>query len=344
MLPPEGAFALAKTLSMACKPLIIVNMTINADLLERCRLCPRQCGVDRLKGQKGYCGVAEKAIIAHYGPHHGEEPPISGTRGSGTIFFSFCNLRCVFCQNHQISHDGMGQTISPEGLAEIFLILQARGCHNINLVSPVPYIPHIATAIREARNRGLTVPIVYNTNAYESVESLQVLYGLIDIYLPDFKYWSAAIAEKLSGTPSGKPYPDFAKEAILEMKGQVGDLIIENGIATRGLLLRHLVLPNGLVGSKEIFRWVAENLGTATHISLMSQYYPTHEAYRFPLLKRKIRFEEYDAVTEYLIGKGFENVFVQEIESATLFVPDFENDEPFNENKGKAEETVNRES
>ncbi len=314
------------------------------ELLEECRLCPRQCGASRLKDQKGYCGASDKVVIAHYGPHHGEEPPISGTSGSGTVFFSFCNLRCVFCQNYQISHNGMGQEITPEELTEIFLILQTRGCHNINLVSPVPYIPHIASAIRKAKKGGLAIPVVYNTNAYESVESLGVLDGLVDIYLPDFKYWNAAIAEKLSGTPKGKPYPDFAKKAILEMKRQVGDLVVEDGIAKKGLLLRHLVLPNGLAGSKEIVQWVSESLGTGTYISLMSQYYPTHEAYRFPLLRRKIRLEEYAAVTEYLLGEGFENVFIQEIESAPLFVPDFENDEPFNENTGKAQVAVNRKS
>ncbi|MBA4390691.1 MAG: radical SAM protein [Syntrophus sp. (in: bacteria)] len=305
------------------------------ELLEKCQLCPRQCSVNRLKGQRGYCGVGEKVIIAHYGTHHGEEPPISGARGSGTIFFSFCNLRCVFCQNHQISHGGIGQDISTEELTEIILTLQTRGCHNINLVSPTPYVPHIATAIREARSKGLTIPIVYNTNAYESVEALQMLAGLIDIYLPDFKYWSPVIAEKLSGIPKGKPYPEFAKDALLEMKRQVGDLVIEDGIAKKGLLLRHLVLPNGLAGSKEIFKWVAGSLGTGTFISLMSQYYPTHEAYRFPLLKRRIRPEEYSAVTEYLVGEGFENVFIQDIESAPLFVPDFENDEPFAADKSK---------
>lgn len=307
--------------------------------LEKCRLCPRQCGVNRLEGQKGYCGVGDKVIIAHYGPHHGEEPPLSGNSGSGTIFFSFCNLRCVFCQNYQISHDGMGQAISQQALAEIFLTLQTGGCHNINLASPVPYIPHIATAIREARKGGLTIPVVYNTNAYESVEALETLDGLIDIYLPDFKYWSPAVAEKLSNAPRGKPYPDFAKKALLEMKRQVGDLVVEEGIAKKGLLLRHLVLPNGLAGSKEIFQWVAENLGTGTYISLMSQYYPTHEAHRFPLLRRKIRLEEYTVVTEHLLGEGFENVFIQEIESASLFVPDFEDDEPFHAEKSKARKT-----
>ncbi len=298
-------------------------------MLEKCKLCPRQCGVNRLKGQKGYCGAGDKAIIAHYGPHHGEEPPISGKSGSGTIFFSFCNLRCVFCQNYQISHDGTGQEISLKRLTEMFFELQVRGCHNINLVSPVSHIPHIAMAIVDAKKEGLTIPFVYNTNAYESIEALRVLEGLIDIYLPDFKYWSPTVAEKLSDAPKEKTYPDFAKAALLEMKRQVGDLVAEGEIATKGLLVRHLVLPGGLAGSKEIFQWIGQNLGTKTFISLMSQYYPVHKANRVPMLRRKIRQEEYDAVVDYLMREGFKNVFIQETTSAPLFVPDFDEPEPF---------------
>ena len=298
-------------------------------MLENCELCPRQCGVNRLKGQKGYCGAGGKVIVAHYGSHHGEEPPISGKAGSGTIFFSFCNLRCIFCQNYQISHDGMGQEISLKRLTEIFLELQSRGCHNINLVSPVSYIPHIAVAIADAKKEGLTIPVVYNTNAYESIGALRALEGLIDIYLPDFKYWNPTVAEKISGIPKGKPYPDFAKETLLEMKRQVGDLVVEDEIATRGLLVRHLVLPGGLAGSKEIFQWIRQNLGTETFISLMSQYYPVHKANTVPLLRRKIRQEEYDMVVDCLVNAGFKNVFIQERTSAPLFVPDFEESEPF---------------
>jgi putative pyruvate formate lyase activating enzyme len=298
-------------------------------MLEKCELCPRQCRVNRLKGQKGYCKAGDKAIIAHYGPHHGEEPPISGTRGSGTIFFSFCNLRCIFCQNYQISQAGMGDQISVEQLTGIFLILQNRGCHNINLVSPIPYIPHIAIAITRAKESGLTIPVIYNTNAYESAEALKMMKGLVDIYLPDFKYWSPTVAERISGAPKEKPYPNFAKEALLEMKRQVGDLVFENKIARTGLLVRHLVLPGGLAGSKEIFRWIRQNLGTRTFISLMSQYYPVHMANTVPLLRRKIRQEEYDPVVDYLAKEGFENVFLQETTSAPLFIPDFDEQEPF---------------
>jgi len=298
-------------------------------ILTRCELCPRSCRANRLAGKKGYCGARDKIVIAHYGPHFGEEPPISGTKGSGNIFFSPCNLRCIFCQNYQISHNVMGREITVDELIEIFFVLEARGCHNINLVSPVPYISHIATAIREAKKRGLAIPFVYNTNAYENVEALQMLDRLIDIYLPDFKYWGTTIAERLSDAPKKKPYPAFAKKAILEMKRQVGDLVVEDGIAKRGLVVRHLVLPGGLAGSKEIFTWIARNLGTGTFIGLMSQYYPLYEAKKYPILQRKIRQEEYDTLMERLLEKGFKNVFIQELESAALFVPDFEKTEPF---------------
>jgi len=304
-------------------------------MLEKCELCPRRCGVNRLRGQKGFCRVGDKVIVAHYGPHHGEEPPVSGTSGSGTIFFSYCNLRCLFCQNYQISQDGMGEEISLDSLTEMFLSLQSQGCHNINLVSPTPYVPHIAMAIVEARKKGLVIPVVYNTNAYESVEALKVMDGLVDVYLPDFKYWNDAVAAKLSGTPKEKSYAVFAKEAILEMKRQVGDLVVEDKIAKKGLLIRHLVLPGGLAGSQEIFHWIEVNLGTGTHISLMSQYYPVHKASTVPLLRRKIRQEEYDTIVEYLMEKGFKNVFIQRLESSPLLVPDFEEQEPFKNNDGR---------
>jgi putative pyruvate formate lyase activating enzyme len=199
----------------------------------------------------------------------------------------------------------MGEEISLDSLTEMFLSLQSQGCHNINLVSPTPYVPHIAMAIVEARKKGLVIPVVYNTNAYESVEALKVMDGLVDVYLPDFKYWNDAVAAKLSGTPKEKSYAVFAKEAILEMKRQVGDLVVEDKIAKKGLLIRHLVLPGGLAGSQEIFHWIEVNLGVETHISLMSQYYPAHKAFTVPLLRRNIRQEEYDTVVDYLMEKGF---------------------------------------
>jgi len=302
-------------------------------ILENCRVCPRQCGVNRLKGERGFCGAPGEIMVAHFGPHFGEEPPITGTRGSGNVFFSFCNLRCVFCQNYQISHEGQGRVVGHDELVDIFFSLEAAGCHNINLVSPTPYIPFIASAIREAKQKGIGTPFVYNTNAYESVESLKSLDGLIDIYLPDLKYWSTAIAQRLSGAAKNAPYREHAQAAILEMKRQVGDLVIENYMAKRGILVRHLVLPGGLAGSREVFAWLAESLGSSTFVGLMSQYLPIHQSSRYPVLARRIRQGEYDEVVAYLINNGFENVFIQELESAPLFVPDFGKEEPFmNEN------------
>ncbi len=300
-------------------------------MLENCRVCPRQCGVNRLKGERGFCGAPGEIMVAHFGPHFGEEPPITGTRGSGNVFFSFCNLRCVFCQNYQISHEGRGEMVTLDELIDIFFSLEAEGCHNINLVSPTPYIPLIAPAIREAKKRGIGIPFVYNTNGYESVESLKSLDGLIDIYLPDLKYWSAAIAQRLSGAAKNAPYREHAQMAILEMKRQVGDLVIENYMAKRGILVRHLVLPGGLAGSREVFAWLAESLGSATFVGLMSQYLPIHQSNRYPVLARRIRQGEYDEVVAYLINNGFENVFIQELESAPIFVPDFERVEPFDD-------------
>ncbi len=303
-------------------------------LLEKCELCPRRCGVNRLNGEKGYCGIANEIIIAHYGPHYGEEPPISGTKGSGTIFFSSCNLQCIFCQNYQISHYREGESYTVEELADIFLLLEKQGCHNINLVSPTPYIPFIATAIKKAKQKGLKIPFVYNTNAYENAESLKILDGLIDIYMPDFKYWNAGVAKKLSDAPVDKSYPEHAAAAILEMKRQVGVLMIKDGVATRGLLIRHLVLPGGLAGSDKIIEWIRDNLGTDTFISFMSQYYPVHKAGQYPLMNRRIKHEEYDRLTDLLIDEGFKNAFIQKLESAPLFIPDFEKEEPFG-NKGR---------
>jgi putative pyruvate formate lyase activating enzyme len=298
-------------------------------LLEKCELCPRRCRAERLKGKKGYCGIADEIIIAHYGPHFGEEPPISGIKGSGNIFFSSCNLRCLFCQNHQISHERLGRAVPIEELVNIFFELAKSGCHNINLVSPTSYAPFIASAIVKAKEEGLQIPFVYNTNAYETVETLRVLDGLIDIYLPDFKYWNPEVARRLSDVPMEKGYPDHAKAAILEMKNQVGDLLLEGGLATKGMIVRHLVLPGGLAGSRQIISWIKDNLGTGTFISLMSQYYPLHKAGTYPMINRKIRQDEYDRLVEFLVEEGFENVFIQELDSAPLFVPDFRRTTPF---------------
>ncbi len=299
------------------------------NLLEKCTLCPRGCGVNRLNGEKGFCGIGNEIVIAHYGAHYGEEPPISGRRGSGTIFFSSCNLRCIFCQNYQISHRSSGERYTIQGLADIFFELEANGCHNVNLVSPVPYIPFIIEAIRIAKAKGIKIPFVYNTNAYESVSALRALDRLIDIYMPDFKYWNANIAERLSHIPAEKGYPEYAKLAITEMKRQTGNLIVEDGVAKKGLLIRHLVLPSNLAGSLNILTWIRDELGKDTHISLMSQYYPVHKAHDHPMLNRKIRHDEYDILVAFLSENDFKNVFIQELESAPLFLPDFAEKVPF---------------
>ncbi|OPX97650.1 MAG: Radical SAM superfamily protein [Syntrophorhabdus sp. PtaB.Bin006] len=310
-------------------------------LLAKCELCPRRCGVDRRRGQTGYCGVGNDIIVAYTGAHFGEEPPISGIKGSGNIFFSSCNLRCLYCQNYQISHEIRGQKLTIENLVETFLALQGQGLHNINLVSPTPYAPFIGQAIEAARKQGVSIPFVYNTHAYENAETLRTLDGLIDIYLPDFKYWNSTVAGRLSGAPD---YPETARRAILEMKRQVGHLTIEQGMATRGLLVRHLVLPGNLAGSRQVLSWIGEYLGTETRVSLMAQYNPLHRASEYPMLRRRIKEKEYDQLTDLLVDMGFEHVFIQEPESASVLVPDFDRPEPFAEQRtSKREQTRSRE-
>jgi putative pyruvate formate lyase activating enzyme len=294
--------------------------------LERCVLCPRRCGVDRLHGKTGFCGAGNVCVVAHHGPHFGEEPPVSGISGSGTIFFSPCNLRCLFCQNHEISHATFGRTVETEELVAMFFNLERQGVHNINLVSPMPYVPLIAEAIESAKGQGLALPFVYNTNAYETRETIDRLKGLIDIYLPDFKYSNGAVARKLS---SAADYPRYAAEAIIEMKSQVGDLIVQDGIAHRGIIVRHLVLPGNLAGSRKVIQWIKDHLGNATCVSVMSQYVPLYRAHEHKLLNRRITAQEYDRAIECLEHEGFRNVFIQELDSADVLIPDFRRKEPF---------------
>ena len=307
---------------------IIVSVEPFTEILARCELCPRNCRANRLNGETGYCGAGAGMVVAHWGLHFGEEPPISGSAGSGNVFFSPCNLRCVFCQNYQISHNRLGKEVSPEHLTDIFFLLEASGAHNINLVSPMPYVPLIAQAIAIAKKRGIAIPFVYNTNAYENVLTIDMLDGLIDVYLPDLKYWAEPAARKLSDAPD---YPAAAVAAITAMKKQVGDLKVEHGLATRGLIIRHLVLPARLAGTRAIVRWTKENLGAQTFLSLMAQYQPLHDAALHPALRRRITVSEYDGLVDFLISEGFENVFVQELDSASLLVPDFTREEPFAE-------------
>lgn len=278
--------------------------------LRSCDLCPHQCRVDRISGETGFCRAGLKPKIASASLHRGEEPPISGTRGSGTIFFSWCTLRCRFCQNFPISQLGNGEEFSTRGLAERMLKLQRLGAHNINLVTPGHYLPQILAALWLAIPRGFRLPLVWNSNGYETLAALALLEGIVDIYLPDMKYSDEEPAVRFSSAPG---YRDVNRAAIREMFRQVGQLQLdEEGIARRGLIIRHLVLPEGAAGSSENLRWIAENLGTETHLALMNQYFPAYEAEQTPGLQRKITAGEYAEAVEALHDYGLENGWVQE--------------------------------
>ena len=239
-----------------------------------CEICPRRCRVNRLEGETGFCGTGADPLVASAGPHFGEEAPLVGTGGSGTLFFAGCNLGCIFCQNYDISHGRAGRPASPAELADAMLQLEQRRCHNVNFVTPTHVAPQMMQAIVLARERGLSVPIVYNCGGYESLETLRALEGFVDIYMPDAKYADGAVAAELSGAPD---YPDVLFAALREMHRQVGDLAIEGGIATRGLLVRHLVLPNGLAGSEQILDFLAD-LSPNTYVNVMAQYRPCYRA------------------------------------------------------------------
>ncbi|OIN96601.1 radical SAM protein [Candidatus Desantisbacteria bacterium CG1_02_38_46] len=259
-------------------------------LLSPCHLCPRNCKVNRLKDKRGYCKAGLLPEIASFHPHYGEEPPISGCMGSGTIFFSHCSLRCVFCQNYSLSQMGEGSEVSIEELANIMLKLQKLGCHNINFVTPTHYTAQILTALVIAKEKDLKIPLVYNCGGYESVETLKILDGIIDIYMPDFKYGDNASAKKYSSAPD---YVEVAKSAHKEMHRQVGDLVIENGVAVKGLLIRHLVMPDVRACSDRVFEFIAKELSPDTAVNIMAQYYPTHLAYKYPEIDRFPTINEY---------------------------------------------------
>ncbi|MCR4431572.1 MAG: radical SAM protein [Tepidanaerobacteraceae bacterium] len=291
--------------------------------LEKCNLCPRKCGVNRLAGEKGACGAASEALVAKAFPHRWEEPCISGEKGSGTVFFTCCNMKCIFCQNYRISQEGFGKAVSIDELAEIFLKLQQKGVHNINLVTPTIYTPQIIEAIKTARSAGLSIPIVWNSNAYENVETIKALGGLVDIYLPDLKYFDDALALKYSGSPN---YFQTAAKAISEMSSQVGEPVFdENGIIKRGLIIRHLILPGHKEDSKKILRWISRHLPKGVYISLMSQYMPYYKAKSHPEINRRLSAEEYNDVIRCFFEYGLENGFVQEEGAASdEYVPDFD--------------------
>lgn len=259
--------------------------------LAKCTLCPRMCRVNRLADQAGYCRTGRRAVVASYGPHFGEEAPLVGRSGSGTIFFAHCNLFCIFCQNWDVSHEGQGVPVSAEQLADLMLDLQQRGCHNINLVTPSHVLCQILEALPRAIEGGLQVPLVYNCGGYERVAALRLLEGIIDMYMPDFKFWEPRVAEAFC---AASDYPQRARGALLEMHRQVGCLALDAaGIATRGLLVRHLVMPTGLAGTEDILRFIATQLSADTYVNVMDQYHPCGEAVNRPDIGRRITTEEY---------------------------------------------------
>ncbi len=280
--------------------------------LRQCDFCPHNCGVNRIKGEQGRCRSGLKPRIASANLHRGEEPPISGSKGSGTIFFTGCTLRCVFCQNFPISQQNNGETISTAELARRMLQLQKRGAHNINLVTPTHWLPQFLAALWLAIPQGFNLPIVWNSSGYETVEALKLLDGVVSIYLPDMKYNDDTQAEELSGATA---YSATNRLAVQEMLRQVGQLQLdENGIATQGLIIRHLVLPQGRAGSVETLPWIAKHLGQQTHIALMSQYFPAWQAVNSEGINRGLTHDEYDAAVEALEDAGLENGWVQELD------------------------------
>lgn len=292
-------------------------------LLTNCNICPWQCNINRLDNKIGKCKATDKVKIALYSLHNFEEPCISGNNGSGTVFFSNCNLNCVYCQNYEISQQGKGKEISVEELANIFLKQQSRGAENINLVTPTSYVPQIVDAIKIARGNGLFIPIVYNTNGYERVETLKLLEGYIDIYLPDFKYYYDDLAKKYSGVSN---YFEIVTKAIVEMERQVGEPVFDgNGLMKRGLIVRHLVLPNNIENSKKVLAWIRSNLKDTTFVSVMAQYFPTYKAKEFGDLNRKLTKVEYDEIEKFLYEIGVSNGYVQELgEHEEEYVPRWE--------------------
>ncbi len=277
-------------------------------ILEECRLCPRRCGVNRLKGQKGFCRAPEKVMVYSYGLHFGEEIPLVGDYGSGTIFFSNCNLRCVFCQNWPIAHEGLGSQISDEDLADMMLDLQRRGAHNINLVTPTHVMPYILNATRIAMQKGLRVPLCYNTSGYDCVESIKLLEDIVDIYLPDLKFMDSAEAARYN-LAMAADYPQIAQEGIIEMYRQVGNLLSDGrGIALRGLMIRHLVMPNRVAGTHAFVHWVANNLSTETYVNIMAQYRVEYKAFEYKRIARAITSEEYVEAMEWAIEAGLTNL------------------------------------
>jgi putative pyruvate formate lyase activating enzyme len=303
--------------------------------LAACDICPRECGVNRLNGKVGHCNSGYLPIVSSFCAHHGEEPVLSGSRGSGAIFFGNCNMRCVYCQNHQISQSPEVQKsneVSTQVLAERMLYLQDElHCHNINLVTPSHFVPQIVCAVLEAVPKGLRLPLVYNTSSYDSVKTLRELDGIISVYLADIRYASNELGRKYSRS---RNYVDNARAAIIEMQRQVGDLAVDDdGIAQKGLIVRHLIFPNGIAGSADSLGWLVKEVSPRVAVSVMSQYYPTRRVYKYKELNRKILPEEYKEVVEIVEKLGIENGWVQALESAENYRPDFSDKEPFSEKR-----------
>ncbi len=300
--------------------------------LRECNICPRGCGVNRLENETGFCHSGYLPIVAAACAHHGEEPAISGGRGSGAIFFGNCNLRCAYCQNHQISQNyraQRGKRVDHHTLANHMLHLQNElGCHNINFVSPSHFVPQIVKALLEAVPMGLHIPLVYNTSSYDSVATLRALDGIISVYLADLRYASSRWGKKYSQVSD---YVELARSAIKEMYRQVGNLAVDEfGVAWRGLIVRHLILPNGLAGSRETLGWLASEVSSEITVSIMAQYYPAHRALKIPELARKITRQEYEEVIALLDELGLENGWIQGIDSPDTYRPDFAREEhPF---------------
>lgn len=292
------------------------------ELLEKCAICPHNCGINRLNNQIGRCKSKDTVKVALYSTHNFEEPCISGKKGSGTVFFSNCNMNCVFCQNYEISQKGKGKEISIEELADIFIKQQKKDVENINLVTPTSYVPQIIEAIKIARGNGLKLPIVYNTNGYEKVETLKMLDGFVDIYLPDFKYSDNELGKRLSKVDN---YFEIATEALKEMYRQTGKAVFnDEGIMQRGMIIRHLVLPNHILNSRRVLKWINENMHDV-YVSVMAQYFPTYKAKEIDDINRKLTKEEYEQIENYLYRLDLENGYIQELgEHEEEYVPHWE--------------------
>ena len=285
---------------------------------EKCDLCPRRCGVNRQAGEKGFCNAPAKAMVFSHHPHFGEELPLVGRKGSGTIFFSNCNLRCVFCQNWPIAHEGRGRQVSDSALADMMLDLQRRGCVNINVVTPTHVMPNILSAVRIAYQKGLRLPICYNTGGYERVENIKLLDGIVDIYLPDLKFMDGRQSDRYA-VRGAADYPQMAQAAILEMHRQVGTLVTDaRGIALRGLMVRHLVMPNRVAGTQAFVKWVAEHLTTDTYINIMSQYRVEHRAFEYEQIARAINSEEFVEAIDWAIQAGLTNLDERSVAQAQM--------------------------